>query len=254
MVSRFRKHGKLIRTCIANGIETNGCHPWANPYIDFVFGNNIEAEYKLISTALDTKNSMLLFSPDGGNPLSGDNWYKPVVLLGNKELLTEEEVKVFLDSLTDSFSKDREEKPVYKNLLSLMNSLLNKESRISVRVENIEKGYRISLEANFLNDDIVGYYRNFFEKTKFTRNSNYPDEINSFEFTSSDLDDLNEAILEITELFKTEFISPKSNTPEKGNMYVRNMRKTFGDTEEGQASFNQWFEEYKKAEHGKYSK
>lgn len=239
---------KLIRKSIANGIETNGCHPWAGPYLDFIFNKNLDAEYKLISSALECEGAQMLFCPDGGNPLSGDNWDKPVVLVGSNSLKTEGEVTSFLDHLSDSFDKEGESNPFYNNLLSLMDWLVGKESRIKIRVTNNNDKYTMIFEFNFLNDDIVDYYKNFFNKTKLIRNNSFPEEINSYELSNSNQGVLNQALLEIKELFKNDFVSPKSNFEEKGNMYVRNVRKTFGDTEEGISLFNNWFEKYKKEE------
>lgn len=61
----------LLWACYNNGVETDGCHADAFPYIGFHLDSKKEGVLKLLNASQNIKGTSFLVMPDGGNPLSG---------------------------------------------------------------------------------------------------------------------------------------------------------------------------------------
>lgn len=235
---------KLIRTCLKKGIITNGCHPEVDPYLDFLLGNNIEEEKKLVSGIINVKNSQLLIMPDGINPFSGNNWDKAVVLVG-AFLKEEDEVNNFIDTLTDSLNKEEVNNNFYFKALELGEYLRNKESRFDIRVlHNENDEYVFCLETVALTDKYCEYYKEFLNKTELTEKEEMPRHRQNYEFRSTDLNYMYQKVDKLTNYIKENFVVPKFENEEEldYNLIVRDKRREFGDTIEGKEAFSQWLQ------------
>ena len=141
---------ELLWTFYHSGIKTNGCHAEARPFIGFNYDpQEKEKISRLMDAALSIKGSNISISPDGGNPFSGKDWYKPTITLGfNDE--TKEEVEQHLQYLTYILKNDQTmiENTRTSSILELLDFLINKYSALTIFITHTEdEKYEIAVEG-----------------------------------------------------------------------------------------------------------
>ena len=138
----------LLTTFYDNKIETCGCHVGPSSYIDFRVGNNQKKVVHFLNNASNYDSWLILVSPDGGNPFSGPNFYKPSICLGF-ETSTEEELSSILEKINNSFTDTSriENNNLFNTIVKLHDFFAYKESNINFRFKKENGIYIFSIEA-----------------------------------------------------------------------------------------------------------
>ena len=146
---------KLLWTFYNNGIKTTGCHVGYGSYIALDYNpEQKDVIAKLIDMTLQIEGSQVLISPDGGNPYSGDDWYKPGINLGFDTNKEEEASSIFklLDATINSESHTYDE--ACKSLIELVDFLVGKLSDLLIRIQHGRNGeYSISIEGKIKDEN-----------------------------------------------------------------------------------------------------
>lgn len=149
----------LLKECYKRGLKTYGCHGKVNPYIDFIYQDNMERLNCFFDVIEFIPNSSIYIMIDGSNPISGPDWDKSVIDFG---LYTKykEESDIFFNSLIKSLKEER--RPMGNSFLDLLQFFQNKESGLSFRFINIDnKKYDFVIESLKL-DDRYSYFNELF--------------------------------------------------------------------------------------------
>ena len=161
----------LLWTMYNLGIQTNGSHAGSHPYMSIIYDKNkIDLIKKIMNITLIAKDTQVLISTDGGNPFSGDNWYKPNILIGSNN-----DYKNVADMQFDMLKKglNNEIEIDYKvdttSILNFLDFLINKYSRFLLRIEHkIDDEYYFSIERSVKEEsDEFIYLNKFFSKIGF---------------------------------------------------------------------------------------
>ena len=98
---------RLLWSCFINNLETNGCHVGKNTYVGFVYDKDrINDLLVVLQAAIAHQDSQILICPDGGNPLSGPDWYKSDITIGAKTPIVRKSRK-FCNSITAAINNRR---------------------------------------------------------------------------------------------------------------------------------------------------
>lgn len=146
---------KLLWTCYKNGVKTSGCHAGKRPYLGIQYEEKSKEKIiQLIGTVLSVKGSQAVFFPDGGNPFSGPNWYKPNIALGFDVEYKEEADQLF-DMMSNGLQTNEENNTNYSNIIKLFNFLIGKYSGITLRmIHNQNDEYTFKIERSIHDDEI----------------------------------------------------------------------------------------------------
>ena len=140
---------KLLWNCYNNGVETKGCHSGAMPYIDFSASKNPNKIKNMISDLCDVDGFSVLITPDGGNPFSGDVFYKPALCLVFLKTEYEHDGNEIFSKLSDAVLKDDNPNNLMADaLVDLYSFFSYKESELCFRVKYDNGIYRFSAELS----------------------------------------------------------------------------------------------------------
>lgn len=78
------------------------------PFVIFFVNNSKSEIIKMLNAVQKMKGSRFLVSPDGGNPFSGDGWYKPSVSIGC-DAGTISEADKFFDKLNEAVIDEKKQ-------------------------------------------------------------------------------------------------------------------------------------------------
>ena len=164
----------LLWNCYNNKIETNGCHVGEFSYLSLFVNNDKTKIIKLLDTLQNIKNTKIIITPDGGNPFSGPNWYKPelALCLDEKDINETDEI---LNLLTDSLNNenDNTKENFFSQLLKLHDFFAYKESGLMFEAIYTKEGtYRFTI---YLIDrkNKFEYFNNLFSKAGLIFNTDF---------------------------------------------------------------------------------
>ena len=138
----------LLTTFYDNKIETCGCHVGPSSYIDFRVGNNQKKIVHFLNYSNNYDNWLIMVSPDGGNPFSGPDFYKPSICIGF-DTSTEEELSSILEKINNSFNDPSkiENNNLFNAIVKFHDFFAYKESNIKFRFKKENGIYIFSVEA-----------------------------------------------------------------------------------------------------------
>lgn len=153
---------RLLKECYKRGIRTNGCHGKVNPYIDFIYQDNLERINSLFKVIETTPNSQVLVSVDGSNPYSGPEWDKSVI---DFSLYTKykDEADSFFDSLKEALKEDKTE--INNPFYDLLYFFQNKESGLQFRFMNVDNNKYDFIVESFKLEDRYSYFNKLFTES-----------------------------------------------------------------------------------------
>lgn len=237
----------LLWACYDNGIETDGCHADAFPYISFCLDSKKEGILKLLSVAQNIKGASFLVMPDGGNPLSGPNWNRPNLSLWF-EAQEKREVDSILGKLTLALTSNQEELDtdnLFAQLLELAHFFANKESGLDFcALHNQDDSYSFIARAEKLNFE---YYNSLLQNAGLQLVETPEDwwcnvwsmESNDAQALSPKIKTCIASIMQNYSLEKpTEILEEMSF-----NAMARIKKREFGNSLEGQQKFKRWAQE-----------
>lgn len=242
---------KLLTACYENGIKTNGSHGDGSPFFSWNYYTDSDTKnktLKILSAALNFKNTQMFVNPDGGNPFSGDEWYLPFVNVGMTSS-TREESYTYCDSLTEALNSDKliypENVELYKKFLNLLDFFLDKESGLLFRIKHEHDGeYIFSIESPPAKEIIELYYNQLFTDAGLVKKTN-PDvpERLYWKKRSYDLEEFkNDVIKAIDIIINNYSLEPATSEDEITNfqLLARFKKKEFGDSLEGKEKMTEW--------------
>lgn len=240
----------LLWRCYKNGIETQGCHSGLNSYLQIGLKSPKDKLIKILGAIHQLNDSDIFILPNGGNPFSGPDWYKPSICIGSSSP-TKKESNRFFDVLSNTIDEnDIKQANEDSLILELLNYLyffngkgLDENLRL-VHNANEKKQYTFSIEGFY---DINNFNRlnPIYQKNGFKMIlSDKIEDLTFFTLSSNDPQELAEKMRKgreyLQERYWVEYPSPENAT--STNLQVRLMRMRFGDTQEGRQKFEEWFE------------
>lgn len=146
------------------GIKTNGSHVGTNSYIGIEYEiDKKDAISKITNFILSVRGIEVLIIPDGGNPYSGPDWYKPIITIISKtwiENVANNHFKVVTNILNDNSEiiKEINSKPMFELLDFFINKYIGLYFRI---LHDNDDNYSISFEVSTEeNSDLYIYLNN----------------------------------------------------------------------------------------------
>lgn len=229
----------LLRTCYKNNIETIGCHVGPRSYLEFFVNSSYKKIINLLSKAEQINKSEVLLMPDGGNPNSGDDWYKPSLTLSFSNV-TNEEVDNYFNQLSKSINQDLKE-GIYSKILKLYDFLINKESSLLLRIGNKEK-YYFEIELLFRNSKL-DYFNELFKSQNLVYRR-ITDKVHSWKLEEIDYDVFKNKLDKIINYIINNYSLglPEYSELESFSSKALYKKREFGDTEEGRIKLDKWIE------------
>lgn len=237
----------LLWACYNNGVETGGCHADASPYISFYLDSKKEEILKLLSVAQNIKGTSFLVMPDGGNPLSGPDWNRPVLSLWF-EAQEKREVDFILKKLTLALTSNQEDLNTdnfFTQLLDLAYFFTNKESGLDFcSFHNQDDSFSFIMRAEKTNFE---YYNSLLqnaglqlvETSEYWWCNEWSMEGNEAQALSQKIKTCIASIMQNYSLEKPTEISEEMSF----NAIARVKKREFGDSLEGQEKFAEWLQE-----------
>ena len=237
----------LLWACYNNGVETDGCHADAFPYISFYLDSKKEEILKLLSVAQNIKGTSFLVMPDGGNPFSGSGWNRPLLTLCF-EAQEKREIDFILKKLTLALTSNQKElntNNFFAQLLDLAHFFANKESGLDFcAFHNQDDSYSFIIRAEKTNFE---YYNSLLQNAGLQLAETPEDwwcnewsmEGNEAQSLSQKIKTCIASIMQNYSLEKPTEISKKMSF----NAIARIKKREFGDSLEGQQKFAEWLQE-----------
>lgn len=141
----------LLWACYKNGLMTTGSHAGVGSYVGFEYDKEKINDLSIVLNAtISQKESQVLMKPDGGNPLSGPNWYKPDIAIG-AETPYKKDGNKFFNSITDAIESKKANSDLNLTpLLTLNDFLIDKITCLLIRIRHtIDDEYIIDIEGPF---------------------------------------------------------------------------------------------------------
>ena len=234
---------KLLWALFNNDITTNGCHSGSGPFIGLDYEKEKKDKIsKLMSSLILEKESQIVIRPDGGNPFSGPNWYKPDVTIGSFV-----EYKDIADALFDKLTKIINDeikittKMETKVLLDLLDFLIDKYTFLIIRLKNDNNTFFFSIESNTPKDsELYKYINENLTKLKFTLFLPKEENYKYWIYKTNNIKKLNATIKKVkTSLIENFSLKVPTNVDETNSFLVKAHlnRKKLSDKE-----FNEWLE------------
>ena len=238
----------LLWACYKNGIETNGCHAGAFPYIGFYLDSKKEEVLKLLNASQNIKGSLFMVRPDGGNPFSGPGWNRPYLTLcfeaGEKR-----EVDSIFEKLTLALTSSKEELNIdnvfFPQLLDLAIFFANKESGLDFSaLHNQDGSYSFIVRAEKTNFE---YYNSLLQNTGLQLEETPKDWwCNEWSMEGTEAQTLLQKIRPcIASIIQNYSLEKPTNISDEMSFDViaRIKKREFGDSLEGQQKFSEWLQE-----------
>lgn len=237
----------LLWACYNNGVETDGCHADAFPYISFYLDSKKEEILKLLSATQNIKGASFFVMPDGGNPLSGPDWNRPVLSLWF-EAQEKREIDSILKKLTLALTSNQEELDTHNffaQLLDLAHFFANKESGLDFcAFHNQDDSYSFIMRAEKPNFE---YYNSLLQNAGLQLVETPEDWwCNEWSMESNEAQALSQRIKPcITSIMQNYSLEKPTSISEKMsfNAIARIKKREFGDSLEGQQKFAKWLQE-----------
>ena len=161
----------LLTTCYKKNVKTSGSHAGVGPYIGFDYTKEADILANAFTVIEEIEDFQILLEPDGGNPLSGKDWYVPIITLGSFADSPEEVEKLF----TKIEDKITEEKKENNPLLDIFTFFIDKESGLSFRLrrydnhnKNNDKKYVFKIASKIVPKDREDYYKRILSNAGLT--------------------------------------------------------------------------------------
>lgn len=241
---------KLLWACLNNGVETAGCHADKRPYLEIRVNNSYDKVKKMLHRAQEFDGADVYISPDGGNPRSGPNWYKPSLMFGFSATDRKSADDIFdkmSESLTDESTRYETKDEVFEHILDFYDFFAGKESGCNFRIKNASGQYVFSIES-FRGERNFDYFNSLFEKSGLNRAKKDPIDspVDDWVIDASTPEEFNEKMIKCKDIIMREWSLglPCEITKDMDfNTIARIKKREFGDTSEGVQKFEEWLQE-----------
>lgn len=139
---------ELLWKCYNSGVETKQSHAGARPYIEISADRSIDKVKNLISSVCNVDGFSTRIAPDGGNPFSGDVFYKPGLGLFFLRTENQEDADNIFRKMTQSLDMQYEPNKMIDSYINLYNAFKGKESNLDFRITFRDGKYQFSTCIN----------------------------------------------------------------------------------------------------------
>ena len=187
--------------CYNNGVETKGCHSGGRPYLDIACENAEDKIKQMIDSVNDIDGFSVFITPDGGNPFSGDVFYKPTLCLIFLKTMYRHEGEAIFKTLSSSIDKEETTNSKMSNaIIDLYKFFSGKESELYFRVTNKDGVYTFFIESNsMINFD---YYNELFTKVGLELKKEY---CGVWHFSSNNIEEFGEKLEKVKNIIINEY-------------------------------------------------
>ena len=185
--------------------------------------------------------------PDGGNPLSGKDWNRPLLCL-MFDTQRKIEIDFILEKLTSALISNRElstDNDFFAQLLDLAQFLANKESGLNfVAFHELDDSYSFVMRAEKTNFE---YYNSLMKNAELKLLEDSKDWLyDEWIIKGNEVEDLTQKTkLCITSIIQNYSLERPSQIQEgmSFNTIARMKKREFGDSLEGKQKFEKWLQE-----------
>lgn len=251
---------RLLWACYENGVKTDGCHTGMCPYLGLKYTGSNDKVIKLLAACINIEESQIFISPDGGNPISGEDWYITNIGIGFETESIEKSGKN-LDTLSSALNNDTslKEKELVSLLLKLSDFLVDKESALKLRFNYSENKYSFSIECTPVNEEVSIYFDKLFKEANFFEAENPVKESKRrfWKIESDNLDDMINKLREsINYIINNYSLEPPTREEDITDLHqlARFKRKEFGNDVDSYERFVAWYEQKQEEMFSSYKK
>ena len=251
---------RLLWACYENGVKTDGCHTGMCPYLGLKYTGSNDKVIKLLAACINLEESQIFISPDGGNPISGEDWYITNIGIGFETESIEKSGKN-LDTLSSALNNDTslKEKELVSLLLKLSDFLVDKESALKLRFNYSENKYSFSIECTPVNEEVSIYFDKLFKEANFFEAENPVKESKRrfWKIESDNLDDMINKLHEsINYIINNYSLEPPTREEDITDLHqlARFKRKEFGNDVDSYERFVAWYEQKQEEMFSSYKK
>ena len=194
---------ELLWKCYKNGVETKGCHSGAMPYLDIAADRSKDKVKQMIDSVSNIDGFSVLISPDGGNPFSGDVFYKPSIGLVFLKTQYEHEGNAIFKTLSSSLDNNITNSNMSDAIVDLYSFFAGKESELYFRVINDNGVYTFFIESNsMINFD---YFNELFTNIGLELKKDY---CGVWHFSSNNIDEFGKKLEKVKNTLVSEYNLP----------------------------------------------
>ena len=251
---------RLLWACYENGVKTDGCHTGMCPYLGLKYTGSNDKVIKLLAACINIEESQIFISPDGGNPISGEDWYITNIGIGFETESIEKSGKN-LDTLSSALNNDTslKEAELISLLLKLSDFLVDKESALKLRFNYSENKYSFSIECTPVNEEVSIYFDKLFKEANFFEAENPVKESKRrfWKIESDNLDDMINKLREsINYIINNYSLEPPTREEDITDLHqlARFKRKEFGNDVDSYERFVAWYEQKQEEMFSSYKK
>lgn len=251
---------RLLWACYENGVKTDGCHTGMCPYLGLKYTSSNDKVIKLLAACINLEESQIFISPDGGNPISGEDWYITNIGIGFETESIEKSGENF-DTLSSALNNDTslKEKELVSLLLKLSDFLVDKESALKLRFNYSENKYSFSIESTPVNEEVSIYFDKLFKEANFFEAENPVKESKRrfWKIESDNLDDMINKLREsINYIINNYSLEPPTREEDITDLHqlARFKRKEFGNDVDSYERFVAWYEQKQEEMFSSYKK
>ena len=251
---------RLLWACYENGVKTDGCHTGMCPYLGLKYTGSNDKVIKLLAACINIEESQIFISPDGGNPISGEDWYITNIGIGFETESIEKSSENF-DTLSSALNNDTslKEKELVSLLLKLSDFLVDKESALKLRFNYSENKYSFSIECTPVNEEVSIYFDKLFKEANFFEAENPVKESKRrfWKIESDNLDDMINKLHEsINYIINNYSLEPPTREEDITDLHqlARFKRKEFGNDVGSYERFVAWYEQKQEEIFSSYKK
>ena len=251
---------RLLWACYENGVKTDGCHTGMCPYLGLKYTGSNDKVIKLLAACINLEESQIFISPDGGNPISGEDWYITNIGIGFETESIEKSGKN-LDTLSSALNNDTslKEAELISLLLKLSDFLVDKESALKLRFNYSENKYSFSIECTPVNEEVSIYFDKLFKEANFFEAENPVKESKRrfWKIESDSLDDMINKLREsINYIINNYSLEPPTREEDITDLHqlARFKRKEFGNDVDSYERFVAWYEQKQEEMFSSYKK
>lgn len=235
---------KLLKNSYRLGLETSSCCA-ASPYISYYLDDKKQLDNikKMIQLFRDEDDIQILINPDGGNPFSGKNWYRPMITFS--KTYTQGEYDSIFKKLNNYILTDKNINDDFISVLIKISKLfINKESAILIRCTKSFDEYVFELEYD-LKHPFCNIYSKMFKKANiYTITYSRIKSILSYGIIEKNYDVFGKKLLGIYDKLSKVINIPLIDDPNSPLAWntATIMKRKFGDSQEGKKLFDEWLQ------------
>ena len=139
----------LLWKCYYTGVETKQSHAGGRPFIEVSADQNADKVKNMIDSVSDIDGFSILISPDGGNPFSGDVFYKAGIGIIFLSTEYQEDAEILFNKMNASLDLEKKSNSkMADSIINLYNFFREKESDLEFRIRFVDGKYIFNAEIN----------------------------------------------------------------------------------------------------------